>query len=87
MRISKAILDQTASTAANLQTMIDETTNRYREVPGLSGLLGLRAYATWAMYGLFLSLIGLQNPRSAIVILLICVCMKTLLPSPVSGRS
>ncbi|KKK25888.1 hypothetical protein ARAM_004250, partial [Aspergillus rambellii] len=71
MRISQAILDQTAATAANLQTVIDEAAAKYQATTVLSGLF--RPYLTCITYGLLVTLIGLQNPRIAVVLFLICI--------------
>ncbi|KAI9925205.1 hypothetical protein MW887_006125 [Aspergillus wentii] len=66
MRISQALLDKTAATAANLQTMIDETTVKYKEYPALGGFLG--TYSAWTVCALLFSIIGAQNPRSALAV-------------------
>ncbi|KAL4865598.1 hypothetical protein BDV12DRAFT_200008 [Aspergillus spectabilis] len=74
MRISKELLDQTASTAANLQTMIDETTSRRLfDSPILGRLFG--TYSPWAACAIFSSLlVGLQNPRNIVVFLMCLLC-------------
>lgn len=79
MRISQALLDKTTTAAANLQTMIDETTTRYREFPALSGLLG--SYSAWVVCALLLSLLCVQNPKTAMVVVLIgmCWCLLSLI--------
>ncbi|KAA8644513.1 putative nuclear membrane fusion protein Kar5 [Aspergillus tanneri] len=69
MRISQTLLDRTAATAANLQAMIDEAAARYRESSSLGGLFG--TYSSWTICGLLLSILGSQNPKIAIVMLLI----------------
>lgn len=80
MRISQALLDKTTTAAANLQTMIDETTARYREFPALSGLFG--SYSAWTVCALLFSLLGAQNPKSAMVVILIGMswCLLSLIP-------
>lgn len=89
MRISQALLDKTAATAANLQTMIDETTVKYKEYPALGGFLG--TYSAWTVCALLFSIIGAQNPRSALAVFFVgssksldcsCVSLLNLISSP-----
>ncbi|KAL5336663.1 hypothetical protein BJX70DRAFT_273693 [Aspergillus crustosus] len=71
MRISKELLDQTASTAANLQTMIDETTSRSAfDVPILGRLFGV--YSPWAACAILF--VGLQTPKHIVVLLMCLLC-------------
>ncbi|THC95915.1 hypothetical protein EYZ11_004601 [Aspergillus tanneri] len=76
MRISQTLLDRTAATAANLQAMIDEAAARYRESSSLGGLFG--TYSSWTICGLLLSILGSQNPKIAIVMLLIGALLRPL---------
>ncbi|KAL2870328.1 putative nuclear membrane fusion protein Kar5 [Aspergillus lucknowensis] len=73
MRISKALLEQTASTAADLETMIDEASKKYRGIPGFGGLFG--GYSTWALGGL-LFCIGLHSPKTAVALLLLFILSR-----------
>ncbi|KAL4780435.1 hypothetical protein BJX76DRAFT_364322 [Aspergillus varians] len=78
MRISKGILDQTASIAANLQATIEEAM-KSRETSVLSGILG--PYSTWVVPGALWILVTRQGLiyRSAAMAVLICVYMRHLL--------
>lgn len=79
MRISQALIDRATAAAANLQTMIDDSATRYRESPAFNGPLG--PYSTWTMCILLFSMLGVQNPRSALALLLIgmSTCILTFL--------
>lgn len=69
IRISQALLDKVTATAANLQTMVDETATKYRESPVLGGLNG--TYSAWTVCALLFSMLGAQNPKSALAVLFI----------------
>ncbi|KAI9046222.1 putative nuclear membrane fusion protein Kar5 [Aspergillus affinis] len=69
MHISQALIDKAAATAANLQAMIDEATTRYKDSPTLSGIFG--SYSAWMAYGLLFSVLGTQNLKVFIAMLLI----------------
>ncbi|PYH93030.1 hypothetical protein BO71DRAFT_400031 [Aspergillus ellipticus CBS 707.79] len=71
MRISQALLDKIIATAANLQTMVDETTSRYRSSPVFGGFLG--SYSTWTIISLLVGAIGALNPKLAIIMLIVCI--------------
>ena len=68
MHISQALIDKAAATAANLQAMIDEATTRYKESPTMNGLFG--SYSALMAYGLLLSVLGTQNLKVFIAMLL-----------------
>ncbi|KAH8427910.1 putative nuclear membrane fusion protein Kar5 [Aspergillus melleus] len=68
MHISQALIDKAAATAANLQAMIDEATMKYKESPTMSGLFG--SYSAWMAYGLLFSVLGTQNLKVFIAMLL-----------------
>lgn len=69
IRISQGLLDKVTATAANLQTMVDETATKYRESPVLGGLNG--TYSAWTVCALLFSMLGAQNPKSALAVLFI----------------
>lgn len=69
IRISQALLDKVTATAANLQTMVDETATKYRESPVLGGLHG--TYSAWTVCALLFSVLGAQNPKSALAMIFI----------------
>lgn len=69
IQISQALLDKVISTAANLQTMVDETATKYRESPVLGALH--RTYSAWTVCALLFSMLGAQNPKSALAVLFI----------------
>lgn len=73
IRISQALLDKVTATAANLQTMVDETATKYRESPVLGGLNG--TYSAWTVCALFFSMLCAQNPKSALAVLFIGMSM------------
>lgn len=73
IRISQALLDKVTATAANLQTMVDETAIKYRDSPVLGGLHG--TYSAWTVCALLFSMLGAQNPKSALAVLFIGMCM------------
>lgn len=81
MRVSHALVDRVTAAAANLQTMIDDSATRYRQSPVFNGPLG--PYSTWTMCVLLFSMLGIQNPRSALVLLLIGMGEYTLTYSPI----
>lgn len=74
MHISQALVDKAAATAANLQAMIDEATARYKDSSAMSGPFG--SYSAWTMYGLLLSVLGTQNSRIFIAMLLMGACKE-----------
>ncbi|ODM17347.1 hypothetical protein SI65_07022 [Aspergillus cristatus] len=69
IQISQGLLDKVTATAANLQTMVDETATTYRESPVLGGLHG--TYSAWTVCALLFSMLGAQNPKSALAVLFI----------------
>ena len=69
IRISQALLDKVSATVANLQTMVDETATKYRDSPVLGGLHG--TYSAWTVCALLFSILGAQNPKSALAVLFI----------------
>ena len=74
MRISQALLDKTTAAAANLQTIIDETATRYRESPAFGGFFGTSA---WTVCAFLFSMLGVQNPKPALAVLLIGISTYT----------
>lgn len=80
MRISQALVDRATAAAANLQTMIDNSATRYQESPVFNGPLG--PYSTWTMCVLLFSMLGIQNPRSALALLIIGMGTYILTLSP-----
>lgn len=75
IRISKGILDQTASTAANLQTTLEESM-KWRETSIFGGLLG--HHTDWIIPGALWAIVPQQyrTIRSAAMLVLICFCME-----------
>ncbi|KAB8219404.1 hypothetical protein BDV33DRAFT_204527 [Aspergillus novoparasiticus] len=69
IQISQALLDKAASTAANLQAMIDETSARYKDTPALRPLFSTPF--SWTFFGLLLSLIVSHNVKVALAMLII----------------
>lgn len=73
IRISQALLNKITATAANLQAMVDETATKYRDSPALGGLHG--TYSAWTVCALLFSMLGTQNPKSALAVLFIGMSM------------
>ncbi|KAE8389254.1 hypothetical protein BDV23DRAFT_173281 [Aspergillus alliaceus] len=74
IRISQALIDKAATTTANLQVMIEETTALYKDSPTLGTLFS--TYSSWTVFGLLLSLIASHHIKFALVMLVIGVNNK-----------
>ncbi|KAJ5173328.1 hypothetical protein N7492_005921 [Penicillium capsulatum] len=68
-KISQTLLDKTAITAANLQTMMDETAIKMKRVPGLH----LGGFSAYSVCVILLIVIGAQNLRVAISLLFLII--------------
>lgn len=71
MRITQALLEQTSTAAANLQTMMDETYGMLRDSPTLRNVFG--PFSPGHLVALVFSLIGAHSSRLALGVLLIYV--------------
>lgn len=69
MKVAQTLLDKATATAANLQSMIDETGGRLRDSPTLRNVFS--AFAPGTLCALLLSVIGAQNYRAGITALFI----------------
>lgn len=70
-KLSQALLDKTATTAANLHTIIDEATVKAKLVPGLHR----GGFSTWSLCLVLLIVIGAQNIQVAIGLLFLIIGM------------
>lgn len=68
-KISQALLDKTAITAANLQTIMDETAVKMKRVPGFH----LGGFSAYSICVILLIVIGAQNLRVAISLLFLII--------------
>lgn len=61
-QVSQALLDKVTSTTANLHSMMDEATLKFKRTPGLhSG-----GISVWTLCLLLIILIGVQNAKMAV---------------------
>jgi hypothetical protein len=68
VKVAQALLDRLSSKAANIEVVLDETTQRLKELPAVGGVLAMRF--PWVLSILFFCIIAVQNPRAAAMILL-----------------
>ena len=68
VEISQALLDRLSSKAANLEIVLEESAQRFKELPGLGGIPATRS--PWVLSVLFFCIITVQNPRAAAMIFL-----------------
>ncbi|OKL55663.1 hypothetical protein UA08_08963 [Talaromyces atroroseus] len=61
-----AILEKLTTRAANLETILEETADRFNDLQHLDGLFGIKISA-WTAFSLLLSVIAVQNPKVAAV--------------------
>lgn len=73
MRIAQALADKQTAAAANLQAMVDDVAERYREVPAFRGLFG--SYPAQTVYSLLVGFVGAQSLKAATVLLVVAICM------------
>ncbi|KAJ5105761.1 hypothetical protein NUU61_003108 [Penicillium alfredii] len=68
-QVSQAMLDKVALAATNLHTLMDESSFKFQQGPGLH----VSRYSVWTVCLALIVFIGAQNPRVAVVVfLLIC---------------
>nr|XP_001394658.2 hypothetical protein ANI_1_2190094 [Aspergillus niger CBS 513.88] len=71
MRIAQALADKQTAAAANLQAMVDDVAERYREVPAFRGLFG--SYPAQTVYSLLIGFVGAQSLKAATVLLVVAI--------------
>ncbi|GKZ81696.1 hypothetical protein AnigIFM56816_006218 [Aspergillus niger] len=71
MRIAQALADKQTAAAANLQAMVDDVAERYREVPAFRGLFG--SYPAQTVYSLLVGFVGAQSLKAATVLLVVAI--------------
>lgn len=64
-RVAEGLLDKVAAKAANIETILDDTTARFNELP----LLGM-PISPWTICALLLCLMAMQNPKLATILFL-----------------
>jgi hypothetical protein len=68
-KVAQALLDQVASKAANLETILEDTAVRFTNIPVLSDIWGIRV-SPWTLCSLLFSIIAVQNPKAAVLLIL-----------------
>lgn len=68
-KVAQALLDQLTAKAANLETVLEDTTVRFNDLPIVSGVLGIRL-SPWTLCSLLFAIIAVQNPKAAVLVVL-----------------
>lgn len=69
MKVTQALLDKVSATAANLQSIMDDSIIRFRGSSSVYGSFG--KYSIWTFCAMASTIFGVLNPRSGVVLLLL----------------